>query len=163
MENNKTLLIQDKETINKILASLYTDANFNLKFQKAVIDGVIKRAPKIINSDSQIKKGLSDIVDHLADSLKKEMFDDVWVQYGLSETYKRQVQKQIEPLLAEAKKNFKGQMEMTCLVINQRLDEISNEVKDAFTMNGQTINAENIIRKAVFDYMDSKFGNKKLD
>lgn len=163
MENNKTLLIQDKETINKILASLYTDVNFNLKFQNAVIDGVIKRAPKIINSDSQIKKGLSDVVDHLVESLKKEMFDKVWTQYGLSETYKRQVQKQIEPLLAEAKQNFKRQMEMTCLVINQRLNEISNEVKDAFKMNGQTINAENIIRQAVFDYMDSKFGNKKLD
>lgn len=90
--NQINFILNEKETIEKML----DDGDFRVKVNAAIIDGVSKRAIKILNSNAEILGTIKKMSSYVADSFRTEFLEKKGYSYVVKEEFDKLIKKELQ-------------------------------------------------------------------
>ena len=90
--NQISFILNEKASIEKML----DDGDFRVKVNAAIIDGVSKRAIKILNSNAEILGTIKKMSSCVADSFKQEFLEKKGYSYVVKEEFDKLIKKKIQ-------------------------------------------------------------------
>lgn len=133
--NTINIILSEKATVEKLL----DDGDFRVKVRAAIIDGVSKRAIKILNSNAEILGTIQKMSSCVADSFRAEFLEKKGYSYVIKEEFDKVIKKEIQ-------KDVKRILYAT---IREEIKDLENDVRKE--INNYRLNMQRALSSANFD------------
>lgn len=147
-----SFILNEKATIEKLL----DDGDFRVKVNAAIIDGVSKRAIKILNSNAEILGTIKKVSSCVADSFRAEFLEKRGYSYVIKEEFDKVIKEEIQ---IEVKR-------LLYATIREEIKGLDNEVRteiNVYRLNMQRVlksaNFEKILAEEAARILNSKLSN----
>ena len=150
--NKVSIVLQDKQIINELV----NDPDFEIRIKDSIIDGIGKRAVKLMDANTTIKGVVEKISTAISDEMVKKVFT---TDSYYRKKFREEIQERIEQEVSgEFEKCLSNEVRKLRDSLESEFREELKQMKKEVSRKLESVDVESLVRKEARDVIEEKLG-----